>query len=180
MMVNTMADDAAPAPQSPAPAVPTPERLIGVPAPFPRVNVSDAQPIAPPTAPVFRSPMSELEMAAVSLARWVLGLILIFGLGAFVAVAIGEYFAAPKEVESAQQILRTVAAQSTAASAPPGTLVQVDRLLTTIAEQREKARRVWIDLAQMLLLNLLLPVLTAILGYVFGAMKASAEPKSDS
>lgn len=46
-------------------------------------------------------------------------------------------------------------------------------LARQIADAKQAQRTFWMQFAQMILLNLLLPVLTAILGYVFGANSAS-------
>lgn len=45
-------------------------------------------------------------------------------------------------------------------------LLEINR---QIVDARQQQRAFWMQFAQMILLNLLMPVLTAILGYVFGA-----------
>jgi len=41
-------------------------------------------------------------------------------------------------------------------------------LVETVTTESQKVRDFWIQIAQMVLINLLLPILTAILGYIFG------------
>jgi hypothetical protein len=60
------------------------------------------------------------------------------------------------------------------------TSLEKDKLLTDFAKdvdaQHQTFRTFFMQLAQMLLLNLLLPVLTALLGYIFGTQQAQQKP----
>jgi hypothetical protein len=83
-------------------------------------------------------------------------------------------------IHEEHQIRRAAAAQLRAAGVQlqgtsTGPLPSVPQLqaqqeiLKAYAELQSAARSFWSQLAQMILLNLLLPVLTALLGYVFGS-----------
>jgi len=114
--------------------------------------------------------MSELEFSAVALAFFVLVLIGLIAAALLYASYQGEFTAAAPEVATVQKLLDHAEQQYRAASSPE-TLDRSARLLAQLTENRQAARKVWFDFAQILLLNLLLPVLTAILGYVFGTMR---------
>lgn len=51
----------------------------------------------------------------------------------------------------------------------------VEPIMTQFQAQQAEARRFWMDMVQMILLGALLPVLTALLGYIFGTREAEAE-----
>lgn len=53
--------------------------------------------------------------------------------------------------------------------AQPGLRQDLLEMNRQIVDARQQQRAFWMQFAQMILLNLLMPVLTAILGYVFGA-----------
>ena len=53
-------------------------------------------------------------------------------------------------------------------------------LAKQLGEQRAAFRAFWLQMAQLILLNLLLPLLTALMGYIFGATQASSAARSDS
>ncbi len=50
---------------------------------------------------------------------------------------------------------------------------QLADLTKELAGQRAAFRAFWLQVAQLILLNLLLPLLTALLGYIFGASQAA-------
>ena len=63
-----------------------------------------------------------------------------------------------------------------AALALPGTATSADTVqFRLIAAERAAFRAFWLDMVQMVLVNVLLPVLTALLGYVFGTQARNSE-----
>lgn len=123
----------------------------------PSIDVEQAKPVSPePAPPVQLDPLAE---AGVTLAKWVL--VIISGVLAvlFVLLAINEFYT-PDFLTDAYSKASTGA--------------DSDALITKILEARAAARDFWFKMAQLVLLNLLLPVLTAILGYVFGSKQHSA------
>ena len=58
----------------------------------------------------------------------------------------------------------------------PETLKQANELLVRLADINRASRGFWLDYSQFLLMNLLLPVLTSVLGYVFGTARAGSSP----
>ena len=59
------------------------------------------------------------------------------------------------------------------AAAAPDQLRQVADITRQLAEERAAFRAFWLQIAQLILLNLLLPLLTALLGYIFGTSRAA-------
>lgn len=111
------------------------------------INVKNAQEVHAPRAPV-GDPLTGKERAGVSLTWGVLGLIAAFLLVVLIVLGINE--------------LRS---QNLEAS-----LIQTSCLaaLEQVNTQRAAFRDFWIEVINTVLLNVLLPVLTALLGYVFG------------
>ena len=50
---------------------------------------------------------------------------------------------------------------------------------TKIYEQRQALHNFWIQAAQLILVNLLLPLLTALFGYIFGTQQAQRQNAAD-
>lgn len=145
--------------------------------PQPSVDVGSARAIEPGQAPVSRPRMSELEWAAVYLAAGVLGFMFVVAIALLTGAFTSEFATATSpEIVTVQNLLVRAEAQYAAASSPE-TLDRASQLLGQMKESRRESRKVWLDLAQLLLLNLLLPVLTAILGYVFGTMNTKSRPQ---
>jgi len=70
-----------------------------------------------------------------------------------------------ESVESFRAVIDTVAPSSAANAERLRSYVE---LLKELAAERKSVRDSWIQIGQMVLLNLLLPILTALLGYIFG------------
>jgi hypothetical protein len=104
--------------------------------------------VTPEEAPV-RDPLRGLPKAGVNLAHWLLVIISAFVLlsGLWIAVSELSYF-------------QWLHAQHSS--------LQSDDVNAIIREQGT-FREFWIKIFQMVLLNVLLPVLTAVLGYTFGS-----------
>ena len=119
------------------------------------VGVASAKDVTPESAPVGRS-LSGKEKAGVYLTWGVLGLI-----GIFLAIILLILWA--NESQSSTLAAKLIEAGKDAAT------------LQSVAEQRAAFRTFWLEITRTILLNVLLPVLTALLGYVFGTTQAAAQ-----
>lgn len=152
-----------------------------------RIPVENAPPSQPPPAPIS---MPELAKAGVSLARWVLVMIAGFIILALILITVSEWNAQSASNEYSKALVTslagrrppstkadslaskdTVAASRMLASARADS-VTARALMGHLSEERAASRQFVIQIFQMVLLNVLLPVLTALLGYVFGSTKA--------
>ncbi len=116
--------------------------------------------VTPKTAPV-GEPLSGRERAGVNLTWGVLGLT-----GLFLTVVVLVLWT--NERNSAATLTQILGSGDTLATV-------VDTVKTRIvSEERTAFRAFWLGLTQTVLLNVLLPVLTALLGYVFGTTQARA------
>lgn len=129
--------------------------------------------IPPRPGPEVRAlPMTELEREGTRLATWVLLIIAALALVLLMLVAKSEFHDVPAETAAAHKVL-----QAFATSASPPSAENVDKALQAlqkITEARQAARGFWKDLMQILLVNIFLPVLTAVLGYIFGTSRGSS------
>ena len=119
------------------------------------INVTSAESINPQEAPV--RPMSELQGAGVNLAKWLLVIISSFLIISIIFLLITEVSSANFIRANQQEIIK---------SDTNGTAITA--FMEQVKLQRKEFRDFWLQLMQMVLLNLLLPVLTGILGYIFG------------
>lgn len=142
-------------------------------APFAtRLGIPFAKPFAPRSAPA--SALAPLTGAGVTLTRYVLLIVfvmLLFFMGglAFQEYRFGEVAAA--NVRSAVVSFNSPTADATRQVEQ---LRARQELMKAYLEMANASRDFWSKMAQMILLNLLLPVLTALLGYVF-ASKSSGK-----
>jgi hypothetical protein len=125
-----------------------PEAPVGPPAAIPSVDLADATSVSPPEAPV-RLP--GIAKAGVTLVKWVLIIISVF-------VLISVVWIWTSEASFSRQIHCLVG--------PDVTLTK--EVADSLVHARSEFRDFWLKIFQMVLLNVLLPVLTALLGYVFG------------
>lgn len=102
-----------------------------------------------------------LAQAGVDLAKWVLVIVSVFMLVALAVLVWSEGKSLSLAETSYSQLSNPGTSTETATA--------VKELIDQIDAQRKAFREFWHEFAQMVLLNLLLPVLTAILGYVFGS-----------
>ena len=118
------------------------------------VDVSTAREVKPANAPVGSpSPLSGRERAGINLTWGVLGLMLVF-----LAFA-----------------LTVMSCHEARADAAVGQMMQGamdEAKLNAHVEARAAFRTFWWELTKTILLNVLLPVLTGLLGYVFGTTQA--------
>jgi hypothetical protein len=125
-----------------------PESPVGPPSAS-VIDVQAASVIRPVNAPVGPAPLSGRERAGVYLTWGMLGLILVFLIFILVALALNE----SHSHALAYQVLQG----------------PIDAAkLQAIGEERAAFRTFWLELTKTVLLNVFLPVLTALLGFVFG------------
>jgi len=129
------------------------------------IDIGGVEEVTPPQAPPVR--LDPLSQAGVGLAKLVLSLIAGVLVIIFALAAVDE-FHTPQFMEDAY-VKALSASLSDAKIQNP---VSSDAILTKIIDARSAAREFWLKLAQLILLNLLLPVLTAILGYTFGSKQS--------
>jgi hypothetical protein len=123
------------------------------------LDLNQASEVTPARAPV-GAPLSGKERAGVNLTWGVLGIVAVY----LVVVLVFLW-----RRESALEI-----------SLPSsGGAVAADTLrFRLMAAERTAFRAFWLDMVQMVLVNVLLPVLTALLGYVFGTHARAATQDS--
>ncbi|KZN45546.1 hypothetical protein [Pseudoalteromonas luteoviolacea] len=123
--------------------------------PWQDIDLASAQDSTPQEAPV-SEPLTGKEKAGVNL-TWGIICILIGFLLVILSIFIwGEYqfFMSMQEIKhGSYEADKTVS------------------LFTEIAQQRSEFRAFWFDTLQLILLNVLFPTLTALLGYVFGTSR---------
>jgi len=132
------------------------------------IDLSQATKVEPPTAPVNEpEPLTGKEKAGVSLTWGVLGIIGLFLIGAITFLWWGESNYQDSVETLSKLDVNTLSVDKAQA---------VNTLLSTAKGLQESFRAFWSDMLQLILLNFLFPVLTALLGYVFGTQsKVSAE-----
>jgi hypothetical protein len=129
-----------------------------------------AQKDAPSLVPV--GGLEPLAGADVNLTKWVL-IILSAMLGLLISAA---FYQEKQFTDLLGANLRAESAPLIAKGGPSTGVNNVEgrrEILKTYQEAVNASREFWMKLGQMTLLNLLLPVLTALLGYVFGSKQAS-------
>ncbi|MGH7186332.1 MAG: hypothetical protein ACREIB_08685, partial [Pseudomonadota bacterium] len=105
--------------------------------------------------------LSPISQAGINLATWVLVILSGFMIVA-VAVLLWSESTSLSLAETGYSQLSSPGASTEMATA-------LKELIDRLDAERKAFREFWHEFAQMVLLNLLLPVLTAILGYVFGS-----------
>ena len=116
--------------------------------------------------------MSGLQRAGVDLAKWVLTIIAVALSVVTVLVAMSELLPT-SEISEVHKLVSLIHQKSMALPPEhpslPAVRKDLQELTRQIVDSKQAQRSFWMQFSQMVLLNLLLPVLTAILGYVFGA-----------
>ena len=154
------------------------------------IDIQGASATAPTTAPV--APMPEIAKAGVELTKWVLAITTAFIILALVIATVGEYRALSRSQEYSTALVQSLvlrrpepgavsggsAATDTAAQrrrieAARADSATTQALLAHLVTEQAAVRQFWLSIFQMVLLNVLLPVLTALLGYVFGSSSRS-------
>jgi hypothetical protein len=113
------------------------------------INLGEAKTVNPREAPV----LGGLTRAGVTLVKWVLVMISVFTASVLIWIIYSEVVFGLRASEF-------------------GEFTAAD-LQTSLVTERSDFREFWLKIFQMVLLNVLLPVLTALLGYIFGSSKDS-------
>jgi hypothetical protein len=133
------------------------------------VNLEGSKDVNPPDAPV-DDKLPPLDQAGVDLAKWVLWMISIF-------VLISIAWAWTSEMNFSSQfgeLMKPLASQASATNSPAKDVLEV------VVKARTDFRDFWLKVFQTVLLNVLLPVLTALLGYVFGSRRSQTTNGKES
>ncbi len=116
--------------------------------------------------------MSGLQCAGVDLAHVVLGIIAV-ALVVLTALVMTSEIWPTSDVTELHKLVLSIHGKSVGLPADHAALPAIRKdlqdLTRQIVDAKQAQRAFWMQFSQMVLLNLLLPVLTAILGYVFGA-----------
>jgi len=155
-----------------------------------RINLGGAAPTAPATAPV--AAMPEIARAGVELTKWVLAMTTAFIILALGIATVGEYRALSRSQEYSTALVQGLVLRRPEPAAVSGVSAATDTavlrrrieaaradsattqaLLAHLVTEQAAVRQFWLSIFQMVLLNVLLPVLTALLGYVFGSSSRS-------
>jgi len=123
-----------------------------------KIDLKAAPEVTPSEAPASEIP--PLARAGVDLAKWVFVIVSVFIVVALALLAWNEIGLFQIETNYTQQLKPDM---STAE------MNMVKEFIAQLEVQRKAFREFWLQFMQMILLNLLLPVLTAILGYIFGS-----------
>ena len=102
------------------------------------------------------------------LAIGVLTLIAVLSLVLVGCIAVSELHHVPADISALEKILSNLSAIEKPASDDVKRALDI---AASIKEMRKAGREFWMSIAQLLLLNILIPVLTSILGYVFGSSR---------
>jgi hypothetical protein len=126
------------------------------------LDLTNATDTTPKEAPVSEpEPLTGKEKAGVYLTWGILGVLI-----GFLLIIIGVF------VWGELEFFRTTSAlHSLEKGASAESLEKVDSLLSSVASQRTAFRTFWFDTLQLILLNVLFPTLTALLGYIFGTSR---------
>lgn len=135
------------------------DTLLAITPPVAPVAIDVREETKPDVAPVKELP--PIARAGVNLAKWVLVILSGFMIAA-VAVLVWSETTSLSVAEAGYSQLSNPGTSTEAATV-------VKEVIDRLDAQRKVFREFWLQFAQMVLLNLLLPVLTGILGYVFGS-----------
>jgi hypothetical protein len=138
--------------------------------PFPGVDLDDAKDVTPPDAPVDLR-LEPLDQAGVDLAKWVLVMISVFVLISIAWAWRSENNFFIQFNDLTKPFIAQVNTNWVSMTNNP-----TKDILEIAVKERSDFREYWLKVVQMVLLNVLLPVLTALLGYVFGSRRANTSP----
>lgn len=125
------------------------------------IDLSGAQNVAPQDAPVSDpQPLTGKEKAGISLTWGIIG-VLVF----FLVIILAIFFWGESRFLASLDQLKMLA------DASPDKLAELTKLTSALETKQAAFRAFWFDTLQLILLNVLFPTLTALLGYVFGTSK---------
>jgi hypothetical protein len=85
----------------------------------------------------------------------------------------------PAKLQPCIDVLEEIRTQGMSAATAALSFQMASEASTKLFEQRQSLHEFWLKAAQLILLNLLLPVLTAVIGYTFGSNQAQQSSASD-
>jgi len=127
-------------------------------SPKEQLDLKAAPEVTPSEAPASEIP--PLARAGVDLAKWVFVIVSAFIVVALALLAWNEVSLFRMETGYTQQLKPEISTEA---------MNTMKEYIAQLEAQRKAFREFWLQFTQMVLLNLLLPVLTAILGYIFGS-----------
>jgi hypothetical protein len=136
---------------------------------IPRETISAAKTAEPPPAPV--SKLKPITKAGVSLAKWLLVMISIF-IGVAIFTYLLEEMSFNQRLTAVENQTQQLLKDKDFSTQDERYTVLVDMKAQIISERRD-FQDFWKNTVQIILLNVLLPVLTALLGYIFGSKEGS-------
>jgi len=133
------------------------------------VDIKGARNVTPLEAPVSEpEPLTGKEKAGVDL-TWGIIAVLVFFLFIILAIFLwGEH-----------RFLTGIDQLEHLKNSSPEKLTQLTELMASLEAKHSSFRTFWFDTLQLILLNVLFPTLTALLGYVFGTSKTNNVNNSD-
>jgi len=146
-----------------------PNKVPAVAPPVEAIDLTKTETVLPPEeAPASSYSVSESRertRSGVQLAKWVLVMISVF-------VLLSIFWIWSSELMASYRIDELIK--------PGGSSPTSKDLIDPLLKQSADLRDFWIKLVQMVLLNVLLPVLTALLGYVFGSSPSRSQDDASS
>ncbi len=127
------------------------------------VDLTGAKTVTPRDAPVTDpAPLTGKEKAGVSLTWGIIIVLVLFLIIILAIIAWGEcrFLTSLDQLESLKD-------------ASPEKLAKLSDLMAALESKHKSFRAFWFDTLQLILLNVLFPTLTALLGYVFGTTRNS-------
>jgi hypothetical protein len=137
--------------------------------PISRETISSAKPAEPTPAPV--SKLQPITKAGVSLAKWLLVMISVF-IGVAILTYLLEEISFNQRISAVEDRTQQLLLDKDFSTQNQSYVVLVDMKEQIISERRN-FQDFWKNTVQIILLNVLLPVLTALLGYIFGSKEGS-------
>ena len=126
------------------------------------IDLKNFKDTIPTVAPVVDpEPLTGKEKAGVSLTWGIIGVLVGFLIMIMIIFVWGEN----QFLSSLEQI------EKLGSSATPEQLKELAALTSEVGEQQSNFRTFWFDTLQLILINVLFPTLTALLGYVFGTSR---------
>lgn len=133
------------------------------------IDVTGAQQVTPQDAPVTEpEPLTGKEKAGISLTRGIIAVLVLFLIIILAIFVWGE-----------SRFLTGLSQLENLKDASPEKLTKLSDLVTTLESKHTSFRTFWFDTLQLILLNVLFPTLTALLGYVFGTSRNNNSTDSE-
>lgn len=133
-----------------------------------KVDLSQAIDVTPPEAPV-AAPPAFITRAGVNLVKWLLVIISGFILLAFFSYGL-EWHQVNKRMSAFEQELKNLRKGEAEGA---GIAAHLEKAMDSVRIEQKELKAHWIKIIQLILLNVLLPVLTALLGYIFGTREGT-------